>query len=225
MWDDENRLKLRRKIMRGSTNKLKKQSVGQAFSFFSKIISSLNSSNHKSEKKWYRFMKDAGICARCWTHTHLLVMLVLSFSTAQVSAQPITGRASWYSTECCRYNVDPVKCPTASGRSLYELERSGTFFAASWDYRIGERVEVCNLKNQKCVTVAVLERGPAKRLRRSIDLGKKAFEKIADPSIGLINVTVRKVTPQDSVRTGGALPATGRQKGRSAGALPFSEGG
>jgi rare lipoprotein A len=45
------------------------------------------------------------------------------------------------------------------------------------------------------VVVEITDRGPAKRLLnegRKIDLSRSAFAKLADPDLGLIDVTARK---------------------------------
>lgn len=100
-----------------------------------------------------------------------------------------TGLASWYSTEACKFN--PQKsCPTASGKSLYTLEKDNVQFAASYDFALGRRVKVTNLRNGKSTTVEILDRGPNKRLNRTIDLGKASFAKIADTRDGIIPVEI-----------------------------------
>jgi len=102
------------------------------------------------------------------------------------------SRASWYSVEACAYN--PHKgCPTASGRSLYELEARGVRFAAMWDVPFGTRYKVTNRANGKSTEVIVLDRGPARRLGRAIDLGKDAFRDIARTAEGLINVRLERI--------------------------------
>jgi rare lipoprotein A len=65
--------------------------------------------------------------------------------------------------------------------------------AASWFYDLGTRVVVtCD---DRSVVVEITDRGPAKRLvekGRTIDLSHAAFAKLADPDVGLIDVSVRK---------------------------------
>jgi rare lipoprotein A len=65
--------------------------------------------------------------------------------------------------------------------------------AASWFYHLGARVVVTY--NDRSVVVEITDRGPAKRLvqqGRTIDLSRAAFARLADPDLGLIDVTVRK---------------------------------
>lgn len=101
------------------------------------------------------------------------------------------GTSSWYSKEVCQFNPNP-DCPTASGRSLYELERKGELFAASWYYPMGTKLKVTNVSNGKSIVVTVLDRGPNERLGRLIDLGRDAFKEIADLRTGLIKVEIVK---------------------------------
>jgi rare lipoprotein A len=107
------------------------------------------------------------------------------------SASRSNGLASFYGTECCRYN--PSKgCPTASGRGLRELVKQGVPYAASWDFPFGTKVKVTNLDNGKSVTVIILDRGPNKRFkpRRIIDLNKKSFQQISNSRLGVCRVKV-----------------------------------
>lgn len=118
----------------------------------------------------------------------IAIPILLSFSPI---AKAEIGMASWYSTECCKYNKHS-DCPTASGRSLYALEKSGEKFAASWSFPIGSKVTVVNRDNGRSVEVTILDRGPAKRLNRIIDLSKVAFQEISSLDKGLITVEVIK---------------------------------
>jgi rare lipoprotein A len=65
--------------------------------------------------------------------------------------------------------------------------------AASWFYPIGTKVVVTH--DDQSVVVEITDRGPARRLvqeGRKIDLSWAAFAKLADPDLGLIDVSVRK---------------------------------
>jgi rare lipoprotein A len=106
-----------------------------------------------------------------------------------VSSNSSSGIASFYGTECCRYNPSEG-CPTASGRSLYSLVERDIPYAAAWGIPFGTKVRVTNLSNNKSVIVIILDRGPNKRFkpRRIIDLSKKAFSKIANTNKGTIRV-------------------------------------
>ena len=81
----------------------------------------------------------------------------------------------------------------ANGESLYEYEKEGRLFAATYAYPIGTKLRVTNRKNHKSVLVVVADRGPAKRLGRLCDLSRKAFSRIADLKEGIIQVTTEEV--------------------------------
>lgn len=119
------------------------------------------------------------------------ILIFSNIAKASPSA-PVSGKASYYSTECCRFNPDPA-CPMASGRSLYAAEKAGESFAAGWRWPLGTKLRVTNISNQKSTIVFIQDRGPAKRLGRIIDLSKKAFQEIADTRSGVIRVTVEVI--------------------------------
>lgn len=118
-----------------------------------------------------------------------VICLVLwsGVASAMDVGEVVIGKASWYSTECCRYNPHN-DCPTASGRSLYDLERDGVMFAAMWDVPLGSVVRVSTVDGGKWIDVVVLDRGPARRLNRKIDLCKAAFKKISNLKNGICTV-------------------------------------
>jgi rare lipoprotein A len=65
--------------------------------------------------------------------------------------------------------------------------------AASWFYELGSMVVVTH--ENRSVVVEITDRGPARLLvreGRKIDLSRAAFAKLADPDLGLIDVTVRR---------------------------------
>ena len=83
--------------------------------------------------------------------------------------------------------------------------------AASWFYPLGTKVVVAC--DDRSVIVEITDRGPAKRLvreGRTIDLSYAAFEKLADPDVGLIDVTIKKqddVEPLPAVNVAEPSPA------------------
>lgn len=107
----------------------------------------------------------------------------------------IAETASWYSSkDACGPKTNNYKgCPTASGKGLYDLEAKGTLFAASNDFKLGEKVRACAVDSGKCVEVVILDRGGFKKYGRSIDLCKSAFARISDSRKGLVEVTITKV--------------------------------
>jgi rare lipoprotein A len=65
--------------------------------------------------------------------------------------------------------------------------------AASWCYDLGAKVIVTH--ENRSVIVEITDRGPAGFLRkagRKIDLSRAAFAKLANPDLGVIEVTVRR---------------------------------
>lgn len=124
----------------------------------------------------------------------LCSIIFLSLST-NLKAEVIYGKASWYSTKdaCGKKTNNHPKCPTASGLSLFMLESDEKLFGASWIFKLGSIIRVTNQKNNKSVLVEIVDRGPAKRLNRPIDLGKLAFSKIADTRTGIIDVKLEQI--------------------------------
>jgi rare lipoprotein A len=91
-------------------------------------------------------------------------------------------RASWYGEK-------QRDLPMANGQRFDPDKLTG----ASWFYDLGTKVVVTHAN--RSVIVEITDRGPAKRLLReglTIDLSQAAFAKLADPDLGLIDVTVRQ---------------------------------
>ncbi len=74
---------------------------------------------------------------------------------------------------------------TASGERFSQQAAT----AAHLKLPFGTRVNVTNIANNKSVVVKINDRGPYIR-GRIIDLSKAMFEKIADPKVGVIDVSV-----------------------------------
>ena len=87
----------------------------------------------------------------------------------------VTVTASWYGDECAGK-------PTANG----ELFDPSAMTCAMWDVPFDTRVKV--RLGPRWVIVRVNDRGPARRLKRGIDLSEAAFSKLADTDAGLIKV-------------------------------------
>jgi rare lipoprotein A len=109
-------------------------------------------------------------------------MLVGSVAFASAASQPRSGLASWYGEEHRGKFM-------ANGRP-FDPDK---FTAASWDYPLDTRVRVFH--GQRSVAVEITDRGPAKRLvkqGRVIDLSYAAFQALSDPSLGLIQVELKR---------------------------------
>jgi rare lipoprotein A len=107
---------------------------------------------------------------------------------AELTSTPHKGLASWYG--------EPLRGKLMANGKRFDPDK---FTAASWFYPLGTRVRVTIRSPQferRCVMVTITDRGPAKRLvdqGRVIDLGRAAFERIAEPDLGLVEVTVEPV--------------------------------
>lgn len=117
-----------------------------------------------------------------------LLLLTLSFPAYAVTEWKRV-KVSWYDSksECWR-NPHP-ECPMANTESIYKAERNGKLFAAAWGLPFGTKVEI--RYQGRRVIVTITDRGPAKRLRRDLDLCKKAFSRLANPRAGLLWMEMR----------------------------------
>jgi rare lipoprotein A len=123
----------------------------------------------------------------------LLFCCAFIVSTAGVHAQssPSTqkGLASWYG------EAERGK-RMANGLKFDPNQLT----AASWFYPLGTCVRVTVSSPEfetRSVVVIITDRGPAHRLVRKgrvIDLSRAAFEKIAEPDLGLMQVVVQPVS-------------------------------
>ena len=76
----------------------------------------------------------------------------------------------------------------ANGQPLNDY----AYTAASYHYKLVTKVLVTNIKNGKEIEVTITDRGPNKRLHRTIDLSKISFSSIANLSDGIIDVRIDK---------------------------------
>ena len=111
----------------------------------------------------------------------ILIAVVFFLKEAGPSSVIIKGKASWYSQ-----NEPGIFLTTAN----MEIFNDSELTCAIWDLPFNTILKVTNLENGKSVIVRVNDRGPAKRLNRTIDLTKAAFSKIADLDKGLADVSV-----------------------------------
>jgi rare lipoprotein A len=111
----------------------------------------------------------------------ILIAVVFFLKEAGPSSVIIKGKASWYSQN------DPGIFLTTANMEIFN---DSELTCAIWDLPFNTILKVTNLENGKSVIVRVNDRGPAKRLNRTIDLTKAAFSKIADLDKGLADVSV-----------------------------------
>jgi len=107
----------------------------------------------------------------------LAALLLLSCLTCQAA-----DRASWYGEK-------HRDLPMANSQRF----NPDKLTAASWFFDLGTKVVVTHAN--RSVVVEITDRGPAKHLvneGRKIDLSRAAFVKLADPDLGLIDVTIKK---------------------------------
>lgn len=116
----------------------------------------------------------------------LIITIAFLFAGCQdnrpvIGPYPQEGYSSWY-----------IPRRTASG----ERVEKDALTCALRRRDFGEYYEVCNLENQKCVTVRHNDFGPSARMfmrQRIIDLSKSAFLRIADLKNGIVRVKIRKI--------------------------------
>jgi len=118
----------------------------------------------------------------------VLVSIMTPAARAELTSKPQKGLASWYGEELRGKLM-------ANGRRFDPDKLT----AASWFYPLGTRVRVTVRSpafEARSVLVTITDRGPAKRLvgqGRVIDLGLAAFQRIAEPDLGLVEVIVEPV--------------------------------
>jgi rare lipoprotein A len=120
-----------------------------------------------------------------------LISITTQAARAEITSKPQKGFASWYGEELRGRLM-------ANGKPF----NPDKLTAASWFYPLGTRVRVTMRSPEfgpRSVLVTTTDRGPAKRLveqGRVIDLGFAAFQKLAEPDQGLVEVTVEPVQQQ-----------------------------
>lgn len=111
-----------------------------------------------------------------WLFALSLIVCLNSAARAEV------GIASFYGNEL-------RGSPQANG----ELFNPDKLTAASWHYPLGTKLRVTNTANGRTVLCTVTDRGPAKRLKRIIDLSRAAYQSIDKLDHGLCSVQVEKI--------------------------------
>ena len=118
-----------------------------------------------------------------------LIFTIICFSIlAACSSQPIIKSSSGELTQVGKASFYANKYhgrTTANGERFSQQAAT----AAHLDLDFGTRVKVTNLANNKSVVVRINDRGPYVR-GRIIDLSRDMFKKIADPKVGVIDVSM-----------------------------------
>lgn len=112
----------------------------------------------------------------------LTFLILLSLFPSNV--WPKSGEVSYYGLEACR---------TACGQSIVSLNTKGVFYGASPDLPCGTRVRVTHAVTRKSIEVVILDRGPAKRLNRILDLPKHVFKLLENPKNGIFMAEIEVI--------------------------------
>lgn len=72
-----------------------------------------------------------------------------------------------------------------------QVYRSNNLTCASNTHKLGTKLKVTNLDNGKSVIVKVTDTGSFSKV--TLDLSKKAFERIAELDKGIINIKIKKI--------------------------------
>lgn len=122
----------------------------------------------------------------------LVILTACSTATSNINNQQRDvaeqGKASFYAD---KYHGRT----TASGERFSQQAAS----AAHLRLPFGTKVKVTNIANNKSVVVRINDRGPYIR-GRIIDLSKAMFKKIADPKVGVIDVTVTVIDKSNTAK-------------------------
>ena len=113
-----------------------------------------------------------------------LILAAYCSSAMTPPHRSMVGIASWYSE-----NSPGVRRTTANGERFDDSKLT----CASWHHKMGTYLKVVNLDNGRSVVCRVNDRGPAKRLKRLVDLSKASFERIERLNEGLARVAVMPV--------------------------------
>lgn len=115
----------------------------------------------------------------------LAMTVCLNSSALPLATSPASrnvGIASWY-------GYDLQGRLQANGRPFDATKLT----CASWHHPLGTQLRVTNISNGRAVAVTVTDRGPARRLKRVVDLSRAAFQSIANLDDGLCTVQIERI--------------------------------
>ena len=121
----------------------------------------------------------------------ILISLLSSCEQCPAFAEPITLKASWYSTQSL--HKDGQWKITHGRMSNGEYFDDNLLVCATRLYPIGAWLRITNIQNGKTVDVRVADRIGKRFAKTRIDLPKGIFAKIADCKQGIISVMVKKL--------------------------------
>lgn len=112
----------------------------------------------------------------------LALIARLNSAVATSPAHYNVGVASWYGFE--------LKDRPMANQQPFDPTK---LTCASWYHPLGAVLRVTNISDGRAILVTVTDRGPAKRLKRIIDLSRAAFQSISNLDNGLITVQIEKI--------------------------------
>ena len=112
-----------------------------------------------------------------------LLMMMLALSLSFSSNDDVVYKATWYGDALHGHK-------TASGEIF---DKNKLTCAATSIYKLGQYLELTNIKNGNSVIVKVNDRGGFSKYGIHLDLSEGAFKKLAPIKRGVINVTIKKL--------------------------------
>ena len=85
-----------------------------------------------------------------------------------------------------------ASCHAGQVASWY-VPRVNGMVCASYEYPMGTRLKVTEVHNGSWVIVTVIERGPNRRLGRTVDLSRTAFLCLDGLELGLAEITIERI--------------------------------
>ena len=122
-----------------------------------------------------------------------LTVTFIAIILAGCSSQPLVKSSSGELTQLGKasFYADKYQGRTTANGERFDQQAAT---AAHLKLAFGTKVKVTNLANNKSVIVRINDRGPYIR-GRIIDLSSSMFKKIADPKVGVIDVSVKVLKP------------------------------
>lgn len=124
-------------------------------------------------------------CSIVFAMRSILAYVVFLWTAATaIASPPLSGSASWYGQERQGQLM-------ANGKPFDPDKLT----AASWFFPLGTVIRVSAVGSTNYVEVTITDRGPSRALVRQgriIDLSRSAFQRLADPDRGVIDVCIQQ---------------------------------